>query len=37
MVASYLQMLEKVFVIFRLGSYSRNVRNELTKKQKFYF
>lgn len=36
-IASYLQMLEKVFVIFRLGSYSRNLRNELTKKQKFYF
>ena len=36
-VAQYLQMLEKVFVIFRLGSFSRNLRNELSRKQKYYF
>lgn len=36
-IATYLQLLEKVFVIFRLGGFSRNLRNELTRKQKYYF
>ena len=36
-VAQYLQLLEKAFVIFRLGSFSRNLRNELSRKQKYYF
>lgn len=36
-IASYLQLLEKTFVIFRLGSFRRNLRSELNKKQKFYF
>lgn len=33
----YLDMLEKAFVIFRLYAFSRNLRNELTKKIKIYF
>lgn len=36
-IVSYLQLLEKVFVIFRLQTFSRNLRNELNKKQKIYF
>lgn len=33
----YLDLLEKSFVIFRLLAFSRNIRNELTKKFKVYF
>jgi len=36
-VERYLDLLEKSFVIFRLGSFSRNLRKELTKKEKIYF
>jgi len=36
-VSTYIQLLEKSFVIFRLGSFSRNLRTELKKSQKFYF
>lgn len=36
-IAVYLQLLEKAFVIYRLGSFSRNLRNELKKAQKIYF
>jgi predicted AAA+ superfamily ATPase len=36
-VERYLELLEKVFVIFRLRSFSRNVRNELKKSRKVYF
>ena len=36
-VERYLVLLEKGFVIFRLGSYSRNLRTEVTKKSKYYF
>jgi predicted AAA+ superfamily ATPase len=36
-VAKYLSLLEQAFVIFRLRSLSRNVRNELKKSQKIYF
>lgn len=36
-VERYLDLLEKTFVIFRLKSFSRNLRNELTKKEKIYF
>jgi uncharacterized protein len=35
--AAYISLLEKAFVIFRLGSYSGNLRNELSKAQKYYF
>lgn len=36
-VERYLDLLEKAFVIFRLRPFSRNLRNELTKKEKIYF
>ncbi|MFZ4562310.1 MAG: ATP-binding protein [Bacteroidales bacterium] len=36
-VEKYLDLLEKSFVIFRLPSYSRNLRNEIRKSQKIYF
>ncbi len=36
-VEKYLSLLEKTFVIFRLPSLSRNLRNELKKSRKIYF
>ncbi|MDR1652516.1 MAG: ATP-binding protein [Prevotellaceae bacterium] len=36
-IERYLDLLEKAFVIFRLRSLSRNLRNELKKSQKIYF
>lgn len=36
-VEKYIDLLEQVFVIFRLGSFSRNVRNELKNSRKIYF
>jgi uncharacterized protein len=36
-VESYISLLEKAFVIFRLNPFSRNIRNELNKKRKIYF
>jgi len=36
-VVSYIDLLEKTFVVFRLGGYSRNLRKEVTKKDKVYF
>ncbi|RDB07413.1 ATP-binding protein [Runella aurantiaca] len=33
----YLDLLEKVFVIKRLGGYSRNLRKEISKGSKYYF
>ncbi len=36
-VSRYLNLLEKSFVIFRLGGFSRNLRSEVTRKAKFYF
>lgn len=36
-VERYLDLLEKVFVIFRLNSFSRNLRTELKKSKKVYF
>lgn len=33
----YLDLLEKSFIIVRLGSLSRNLRKEISKKQKYYF
>jgi hypothetical protein len=35
-VKRYLELLEKSFVIFRLNSFSRNLRKELAKSQKIY-
>jgi len=36
-VEKYLDLLSKVFIIYRLGSYSRNLRKEVTKAGKWYF
>ena len=36
-VSRYIELLEKTFVIFRLPSFARNLRNELKKGQKIYF
>jgi hypothetical protein len=36
-VQRYIDLLEKSFVIFRLRSFSRNLRNELKKSTKVYF
>jgi len=33
----YINLLEKAFIIFRLSSFSRNLRNELKKSRKIYF
>ncbi|WP_443946365.1 ATP-binding protein [Pedobacter sp. AW1-32] len=33
----YIDLLEKAFIIFRLNSLSRNLRNELKKSRKIYF
>lgn len=36
-VASYISILEQAYIIFRLGSFSRNLRNELKNSRKIYF
>lgn len=36
-VVNYIDLLEKVFVVFRLYPYSTNQRNEITSKPKIYF
>ncbi|MDR0982200.1 MAG: ATP-binding protein [Culturomica sp.] len=36
-VENYINLLEKCFVIFRLDSFSRNLRNEIKKGKKVYF
>ncbi|NDP28336.1 MAG: ATP-binding protein [Flavobacterium sp.] len=36
-VEKYIEVLEKTFIIFRLGSFSRNLRSELKKSRKIYF
>jgi predicted AAA+ superfamily ATPase len=36
-VRRYLSLLEQSFVIFELGSFSRNLRKEITKTKKYYF
>jgi predicted AAA+ superfamily ATPase len=36
-IERYLDLLEKVFVIFRLPAFSRNLRTELKKSRKIYF
>ena len=36
-IINYIDLLEKVFVIFRLHPYSNNQRNEITSKPKIYF
>ncbi|MFQ5922818.1 MAG: ATP-binding protein [Anaerolineales bacterium] len=36
-VQHYLDLLEKSFVVFRLGGFSRNLRKEVTQNSKYYF
>ena len=36
-VENYIGLLEKCFIIFRLDSFSRNLRNEIKKGKKIYF
>ncbi len=36
-IQRYIELLEKSFVLFRLPSFSRNLRNELTRSHKYYF
>jgi uncharacterized protein len=36
-VSNYIDILEKAFVIFKLRSFSRNLRNEIKANQKIYF
>lgn len=36
-VERYLDLLQKVFVLYRLGGYSRNLRKEIAKSSKWYF
>ncbi len=36
-VDTYIQILEKAFIVFRLNPFSRNLRNELKKLRKIYF
>lgn len=36
-VERYVNILEKSFIVFRLGSFSRNLRNELKASRKIYF
>ena len=36
-ISNYIDLLEKAFVIFKLKSFSRNLRNEIKTNQKIYF
>ena len=36
-VGRYLDLLEKTFIITKLGGFSRNLRNEITSKNKYFF
>ncbi|MCI0521669.1 MAG: DUF4143 domain-containing protein, partial [Chloroflexi bacterium] len=36
-VEKYLDLLEKTFVIFKLGGFSRNLRKEVSKTSRYYF
>ena len=36
-IEKYLDLLSKVFVVYRLGAYARNLRKEVTKAGKWYF
>jgi len=36
-VSNYIDLLEKVFVVFRLPAFSRNMRKEITRGKKIYF
>ncbi len=36
-VNNYIDLLEQAFIIFRLGGFSRNLRKEISKRDKIYF
>jgi len=36
-VQKYIEILEKVYIVFRLNSFSRNIRNEIKQNRKIYF
>ncbi len=36
-IDSYIHLLEQVFVVYRLGAHSGNLRNEINRKKKIYF
>ena len=36
-VEKYINLLEKAFIVFRLGAFSQNLRSELKKSRKIYF
>lgn len=36
-IEKYIDLLEKSFIVFRLHSFSRNIRNELKRSRKIYF
>lgn len=36
-IERYIDILEKSYIVFRLGSYARNMRNELKSSRKIYF
>jgi uncharacterized protein len=36
-IQRYLNILERAFIIFKLNSFSRNLRNEIAKSRKYYF
>ena len=36
-VERYIDLLEKTFIIFRLGGFSKNLRKEVSKSSKYYF
>ncbi|MBP9821669.1 MAG: ATP-binding protein [Candidatus Pacebacteria bacterium] len=36
-IENYVRILEQAYIVFRVGPFSRNVRNELRKKRKIYF
>ena len=36
-VSKYINILQKGYIIFKLGSFSRNLRNEIKKNKKIYF
>ena len=36
-IVNYIDILEKGYIVFVLGSYSRNLRNEIKKNRKIYF
>ena len=37
LIAKYIELLEKVYIIFKLPPFSRNLRKELSKNRKIYF